>query len=308
MKFKSDLSSHFDMSNLGEIAWILGIRVKCDQTTRTITLSQTAYINSVVKRFNLTTASPLRMPINPNTHLSKDQSPSTPQQSDDMKKVPYCEAIGFLMYAAIGTRPNIAYAVTTLSQYLQNPGRSHWEQAKCTIHYLKGTHDLELKFEPSGGIKGFTDANWANDTNDRHSICGHVFSLNGGAISWSSKKQSVVALSSTEAEYIGIMHAAKEVTWVHHLLSELYSPLVLKYPLTMYCNNKSAIELVCNATFHSRTKHTAIHYHFIRKVYNDGTITLDHCSTEDMPTDIFTKPLDCIKLGKFTHLVGLSQT
>ena len=138
-KFKSDLSIHFDMSDLGEIAWILGIRVKCDRTTRTITLSQTAYIDSVVKRFNLTTTSPLHMPINPNAHFSKDQSTSTPQQSDDMKKVPYCETIGSLMYAAIGTCPDIAYAVTALSQYLQNPGRPHWEQAKCTICYLKGT-------------------------------------------------------------------------------------------------------------------------------------------------------------------------
>ena len=248
------------------------------------------------------------MPIDPNAHLSKDQSPSTPQQSDDMKKVPYREAIGSLMYAAIGTRPDIAYAVTALSQYLQNPGRPHWEQAKRTIRYLKGTRDLELKFGPSGGIEGFTDANWANDTDDRHSICGYVFSLNGGAISWSSKKQSVVALSSTEAEYIGITHAAKEATWVRHLLSELYSPLVLKYPLTMYCDNRSAIELVRNATFHSQTKHIAIRYHFIREAYNDGTITLDHRGTEDMPADIFTKPLDRIKLGKFARLVGLCQT
>ena len=187
-----------------------GHRVKHDWTTRTITLSQTAYIDSVVKRFNLTTAFPLHMPINPNTHLSKDQSPSTPQQSDNMKKVPYREAIRSLMYATIGTHPDIAYTVTTLSQYLQNPGRPHWEQAKHTVRYLKGTHDLELKFGPSGGIKGFTDANWANDTDDRHSICGYIFLLNGGAISWSSKKQSVVALLSTEAEYIGVTHAAKE--------------------------------------------------------------------------------------------------
>ena len=143
-KFKSDLSSHFDMSDLGEIAWILGIRVKRDRTTRTITLSQTVYIDSVVKWFNLTTASPLRMPIDPNAHLSKDQSSSTPQQSDDTKKVPYREAIGSLMYAAIGTRPDIAYAVTALSQYLQNPGRPHWEQAKRTIRYLKGTRGVVI--------------------------------------------------------------------------------------------------------------------------------------------------------------------
>jgi hypothetical protein len=308
VKFKSDLSSHFEMTDLGELAWILRIRVKRDRILRTITLSQTAYINSVVKRFNLETASPLRTPIDPNAQLSKDQCPSTPQQTEDMQKVPYREAIGSLMYAAIRTRPDITYAVTALSQYLQNPGRAHWEQAKRVIRYLKGTCDFELKFGPSGGIEGFADANWANDVDDRHSICGYVFTLNKGAISWSSKKQSVVALSSTEAEYIGITHAAKEATWIRHLLSELYSPLVLQYPITLYCDNKSAIELVKNATFHSRTKHIAIRYHFIREAHNDGTIVLDHRGTDEMPADIFTKPLDRIKLNKFVHLVGLSQT
>jgi len=179
-----------------------------------------------------------------------------------MQKVPYHKAISSLMYTTIGTRPDITYAVTTLSQYLQNPGRAHWEQAKQVIRYLKGTRDFELKFGPSGGVEGFSDANWANDTDDRHSICGYVFTLNEGTISWSSKKQSVVALSSTEAEYIGIMHTAKEAIWVHHLLSKLYSPLVLKYPIMLYCDNKSAIELVKNATFHSRTKHITIRYHY----------------------------------------------
>ena len=307
-KFKSDLSNHFEMTDLGELAWILGIRVKRDRISRTITLSQAAYIDSVVKRFNLTDASPLRTPLDLNAQLSKEQSPSTPVQKEDMEKVPYREAIGSLMYAAIGTRPDITFAVTALSQYLQDPGRAHWEQAKRVIRYLKGTRDLELKFGSSGGVEGFTDASWGNDIDDRHSICGYVFTLNGGAISWSSKKQSVVALSSTEAEYIGITHAAKEATWIRHLLSELYSALILKYPITLYCDNKSAIELVKNATFHSRTKHIAIRYHYIREAYNDGTIILDHRGTDDMPADVFTKALDRIKLNKFVRLVGLFQT
>jgi hypothetical protein len=225
-----------------------------------------------------------------------------------MQKIPYREVIGSLMYAAIGTRPDITYAVTALSQYLQNPGRPHWEQAKRVIRYLKGTRDHELKYGASGGIEGFSDANWGNDIDDRHSICGYAFTLNGGAISWSSKKQSVVALSSTEAEYIAITHAAKEATWLRHLLSEIYSPLVLKYPMILYSDNKSAIELVKNATFHSRTKHIAIRYHYVREAYNDGIISLDHRGTEDMPADVFTKPLIRIKLNKFSHLLGLSQT
>ena len=197
-KLKSDLSSHFEMTDLSELAWILSIQVKCDWILRTITLLQATYIDSVVKRFNLSSASPLQTLINPNAQLSKDQCPSTLQQIDNMQKVPYREAIGSLMYAVIGTCPDITYAVTALSQYLQDPGHTHWEQAKHIIRYLKGTRDLELKFGPSRGVEGFTDASWGNDTDDCHSICGYVFMLNEGTISWSSKKQSVVALSSTE--------------------------------------------------------------------------------------------------------------
>ena len=141
-----------------------------------------------------------------------------------------------------------------------------------------------------------------------HSICGYVFTLNGGAVSWSSKTQSVVALSSTEAEYIGITHAAKEAIWVRHLLSELYSPKVLEYPLTVHCDNRSAIELVKNATFHSRTKHIAIRYHYIREAFNEGIIVLTHRGTDDMPADMFTKALIHVKLTKFAQSVGVFST
>ena len=308
IKFKADLGNHFEMSDLGELAWILGIRVERDRAARTISLSQAAYIDSLVKRFQLVDAPPLSTPIDPNALLTKSQSPSTPRQFDDMRNVPYREAVGSLMYAAVGTRPDITFTVTALSQYLQNPGRPHWEQAKRAVRYLKGTRDWKLTFGPTGGVEGFTDANWGNDVDDRHSICGYVFTLNGGAISWSSKKQSVVALSSTEAEYIGITHAAKEATWVRHLLSELYSPRVLDYPINVHCDNRSAIELVKNTTFHSRTKHIAIRYHYIREAFNDGILSLTHRGTDDMPADMFTKALIRVKLFKFAQSVGVSST
>ena len=307
--FKGGLSQHFEMTDLGELGWILGICVKRDQISKTISLSQAAYIDLVVKQFNLVPAPPLQTPIDPNAQISTAQSPVTEEQLSDMRNIPYHEAIGSLMYAAIGTRPDIAFAVTLLSQYLQNPGHAHWEQAKRVICYLKGTRDCELIFGPSGGVEGFSDANWGNDIDDRHLICGYAFTLNGGAISWSSKKQSVVTLSSTEAEYIGITtHAAKEATWVRHLLSKLYSPHILNYPIIIHCNNKSAIELVSNATFHSCTKHITICYHYIRKALNAGVVALKHRGTDDMPADMFTKALIRLKLTKFAKYVGLSFT
>lgn len=113
-------------------------------------------------------------------------------------------------------------------------------------------------------------------------------------------------LSSTEAEYIGITHAVKEAIWVRHLLSELYSPHVLKFPVTIHCDNRSAIKLVKNAMFHSHTKHITIRYHYIREAFNDGVIVLTHCGTDNMPADMFTKALICAKLPKFSYSIGVS--
>ena len=198
-----------------------------------------------------------------------------------MSSVLYHEAISSLMYATVGTQSDIMFAIIALSQYLQNPGHPHWEQAKHAIWYLKGTCDWKLVFGPTRGVKGFSDANWGNNIDNHHSICGYVFALHGGAISWSSKKQSMVALLSTEAKYIGITHAAKKTIWVRHLLSKVYSPHTLKYPITIHCDNHSTIELVKNATFHSRTKHIAIRYHYIQEVFNNGIIILTHHRTDD---------------------------
>jgi len=128
VKFKAGLSDHFEMSDLGELAWILGIQVQHDRSTRTISLSQTAYIDSLAKRFNLIDAPPLSTPIDPNALLTKDQSPSTPHQFDDMRNVPYREAIGSLMYAAIGTRPNITFTITALTG--DKGPNTHWAHCK----------------------------------------------------------------------------------------------------------------------------------------------------------------------------------
>ena len=169
--FKNSLTRRFETLDLGGRTWILGIKVKHDWISRIISLSQAVCIDSIVKRFNFATAPPLQTPIDPNIKASKEQPPATQEQTDDIRNAPYREATGLLMHAAIETRPYITFAVTLLSQYLQNPDRPHWEQAKCVIRYLKGTRDHELKFGPTGDVEGFSDANWGNDTDDHRSIC-----------------------------------------------------------------------------------------------------------------------------------------
>jgi hypothetical protein len=134
------------MTDLGELHWLLGMEVKRDRSNRMGSISQTAYIDHICEKFNLQDAKPLSTPLDPRNHLSKSQSPSTPKQIDDMCGVPYREAVGSLMYAAIGIQPDIAFTVTALSQYLIGAGHAHWEQVKRVFRYLKDTRTLGITY------------------------------------------------------------------------------------------------------------------------------------------------------------------
>ncbi|CDO69616.1 hypothetical protein BN946_scf184851.g4 [Trametes cinnabarina] len=306
MDFKSAISARFEMSDLGAMRWILGIEVQRDRQARMIAISQRTYIDTVAVRFNLETANPVSTPLQPGGVLNCSQSPSTPHQVADMSNVSYREAVGSLMYAVMGTRPDIAFAVTTLSQFMQNPGRTHWEAIKHVIRYLVGTRELWLIYRTSDdGIQGFSDTDWGSSTEHCHSISGYVFTLDGGVISWSSKKQNVVALSSTEAEYIALTHASKEALWLRYLLSDIIHPDISRYPLTLFSDNRSAITLAKDNAFHPRMKHIDIRFHFIREAVDDEKIVLQHRCTGDMPADLFTKALPRSRIDHLRLLFGL---
>ncbi|KAJ8457275.1 hypothetical protein ONZ51_g11632 [Trametes cubensis] len=304
--FKSDISQCFEMSDLGPMRWILSIEVQRDRTNGTITISQRSYIDTILACFNLQDANPASTLLQPGNALGRHQSPSTPCQLEDMRNVPYREAVGSLMYAAVGTRPDIAFAVTALSQFMQNPGRAHWEAVKRVLRYLKGTRELWLVYgDQCNGLKGFSDADWGSSTEHRHLISRYIFTLDGGAISWSAKKQNVVALSSTEAEYIALTHAAKEAIWLCYVLADVLDPQVRKHPLLLHSDNRSAIALAKDNAYHPRTKHIDIRFHFIHEAVDDNKITLEHRCTKDMPADLFTKALPRPRLEHLSALFGL---
>jgi hypothetical protein len=305
--FKDALRQEFKIKDLGELKWLLGIEVKRDRHTRTISFSQRTYIDTIISRFNLQDAKPLSMPIDPHHMLSASQCPSTPHQVEDMRKIPFREGIGSLMYAAQGTRPDIAFAISFLSQFMQNPGRPHWEAVKRVFRYLKGTRDHWLTIgnkinNDQRNLEGFTDADWGSQEH-RHSISGYIFMLDGGAVSWSSKKQPIVALSSMESEYIATTHATKEALWIRTFISEITRPLTR--PIILNCDNQSAIAISKNDEHHARTKHIDIRYHFIRSVSAEGLIELKYVPTDDNPADMFTKALARSKLQHLTPLIGM---
>ena len=231
--------------------------------------------------------------------------PTTVEDIAYMRDKPYREALGALQYLSIATRPDITYAVSILSRFMHNPGIPHWNGLKRVYAYLKYTRDLWLSFGTvKAKIEGFSDADGMSQQ-DRHAISGYVFMLNGGAVSWSSKRQDTISLSTTEAEYIALTHAAKEAIWFRNLLSELFGPIV--EPILINSDNQSAIALAKDDRFHARTKHIDIRYHFIRYVIEEGKIRLTYCPTEDMIADIFTKALPSLKAKHFAASMGLTK-
>jgi hypothetical protein len=180
-----------------------------------------AYIEKMLDRFHLRDAHPISIPLNPGSPLTDTQCPTTDGEKHDMKNVPYKQLVGSLLYIAWMTCPNILFAVSLLSRFIANLGRVHWEDAKRVLKYLKGTINTRLIYgNCMNGLIGYTDADWASQDH-RHSTSSYIFLIDGGAISWSSKKQLVIALSSTEAKFIATTHAAKELVWLRSLIGEI---------------------------------------------------------------------------------------
>ncbi|KAH7387965.1 hypothetical protein KP509_16G051000 [Ceratopteris richardii] len=287
---KQQLNSAFSMKDLGEAEHILGMRIKRDRQQHTLQVSQEKYIEKVLDRFNVADAKPLGVPLHPHVKLSKDDCPKNDDAASYMKSVPYASACGSLMYAMVATRPDIAHAVGVVSRFMANPGRAHWEVVKSILRYLKGTKSKCLCYGKGPlELKGFCDSDMAGDVDTRKSTSGYVYILAGGAISWCSRLQRIVALSTTD--------------WLARLCSEF--GMLEKAPL-LGCDSQSAICLAKIAMFHARTKHIDVRYHFIREVLEDGLITLIKVNTSQNLADALTKCLPKAQHQLCIQMVGVT--
>ena len=299
---KKDLSSRFEMTDLSEVHWILNMEVTRDRSKRTISLSQSQYIENILERHGMANCKPAATPMEVNLKLER-------LTAAEVNTVEYQQLIGSLMYGSIGTRFDIAHEVGVLSRHNHTPGNQHHTAVKRVFRYLRGASDNYILYDGKSAIEGpviYCDADWAGDPSDRKSVSGYTAILSGAAISWSSKKQATVSLSSTEAEYISAARAAQEATWIHTFFSEIGHPL--KKPITLYVDNQSAIKLIQNPVAHDRTKHIDIKYHFIRDAQARGIINVEYCPTNDQVADVLTKPLSREKHERFTEQMGLRST
>jgi hypothetical protein len=223
-----------------------------------------------------------------------------------MKSVPYMNAVGKLMYLALTTRPDIAYSVGVLARFNSNPGPLHWKAAKHLLRYLKGTSDHKLVYGPDGSTEPFStfsDADHGGNPDNGKSTGGYVVKIGSGAISWSSKLQSIVTLSTTEAEYVSAVEAGKEIVWLRQFLDELGYPAPSASVLRM--DNQSAISVSGNPEHHGRMKHLDLRFYWLRDTVDAGIIKPLFIPTDQMAADILTKPLDRLKVQKCRELMGL---
>jgi transposase InsO family protein len=294
------LEKRFNIKTLKSATWMLGMRITRDRKARTINLDQELYITKALERFGLQQCRTVSTPEA--VGAATEMSAVLNEPADNQR---YMEITGTLMYAAISTRPDIAHAVHYLASNMQAPTRRHMIAAERVLRYLAGTKEVGLVFGSRNGgevgdsrgrksqiqveVCAFADADWANDKGDRKSISGWVAKLNGDPISWSSKKQRVVALSTCEAELYAEAAAIQEVLWLRGLLEEL--GLHTRTGSVVFGDNQSTIAVSQNGVRSDRTKHVDVKYHFITEAVDNGVVKLVWVPTTQQQADIFTKAL-----------------
>lgn len=304
IQIEEELAKRFKLIIMGPVRHFLGMKLQRDDSG-IFSIDQTAYIEKVLSRFNLKDAKPSKIPLDPAYVNTVDDSEPFSQQHL------YRGIIGALLYLSGTSRPDIAAATSILSRKNSSPSLRDWNEAKRVLRYINGSKHLVLKLgndnhHSDNKLIGYADADHAGDLLERKSNSGYVFLYSGALISWACRKQTSVAISSTEAEYIALCEAVQEAVVLRRLLQSIgYSQLV---PTTIYEDNQSCMKLVTCERIGRRSKHIETQYHYSREQKEKGTIELKYCPTEDMAADLFTKPLNSIKIKKFREIIGLQPS
>ena len=284
---KKDLFKSFDLKDLGLARQILGMQILHDRKAKKLWLSQEKYIKRVLERFNMKHARLVSTPLGAHFKLRKKSCSSSKKEKKDIASTIYFLAVGSLIYAMVCTRPYIAHVVGVVSRFMVNPGKDNWEVVKWIFRYLRGSSKLCLTF---GGfkpvLKGYIDVDWVGDLDGRKSTLRYLFTFVGGVVSWQSRLQKCVALSTTEAEYIAANEAGKEMLWLKRFLQELG----LKQDVyVVNCDSQSVIDMSKNSMYHSCSKHSEVRYHWLRLVVEQQSFELEKIHTDENPADMLTK-------------------
>ena len=277
----SRLAAVFDLKDLGPLTYFLGLQI--EYTSSGLFVHQSKYALGLLTKFNMLDCKPCLTPCSPTAHVSSQTSPLLPDPTI------FRSMVGGLQYLTF-TRPDLAYSVQQVCQFMSHPTQHHLVVAKRILRYLKGTLHHGINFQAGSlDLSAYCDADWAGDPLDRKSIIGMVVFLGHSPVTWSAKKQFTVPRSSTEAEYRALATTATELSWLRMILKDL--GIFLSLPPMLWCDNVSALALASNPIFHARTKHIEVDYHYIREKVLSKELKVHFISTLDQIADIFTKAL-----------------
>lgn len=303
----SELEKHFKLKRLGPTTSLLGVAIERDRSKHLLKISQKQYAMDVLSRFGLADISTVTTPLPPGHQLSKDQAPKSDAERVEMQDIPYAQLVGALMYLAVATRPDIAHSVGVLARFSSNPGMAHWKALKHLCRYVQGTKDFKLCYQPDPEhtqmFVTYADADFGGDVDSRRSTSGMVVKIGSGAVSWSSKLQAILTLSTTEAEYISAVAAGQEIIWLRNLFSEL--GYEIKGASLLYLDNQSAIAVSKNPEHHGRMKHLDLRHYWLRDVCKAGLVDVRYIPTKSMPADIMTKTLPRSSVEESRKMLGL---
>lgn len=281
--------------------FFVGLQIERSRDKGILKTHQNTYANEILKRFNHENCNPIFTPAEPGIKLS-----SISQNTKENSNFPYRQAIGSLMYLMVGSRPDIAYIVGVLSRFMENPQNEHWNAVKRVLKYLRGTTDYGITFNYDSRdttLIAYSDADFAGDIDKRISTTGWICFVNSGPVTWSSKRQTVTATSTTEAEFIALCSVTKEVVWLRRLLKDLDS--IQKEPTVVDCDNQRAITIVKTPESIRSTIHIEIQFFFTCEKQKNKEINVQYISTNDQLADTLTKPLSREKFQGFRLCYGI---
>lgn len=295
----SIIGRNFELKNLGRVRHFLGIDVI--EENGKFFISQPNYIDKIVNEAQLSEGKTSKIPLDVGYYKQEGVLLSS---NDKYRKL-----IGMLLYLTTNTRPDIAASVSILSKKVEKPRDNDLTEVRRIIRYLRETRNLRLQLNGMNvdtSLHAYPDANWTEGRGDRKSNSGFYCTVNGGTISWSSKKQDIIALSSTEAEYVALTETCKEVMWLAELARSL--DIEIPDPVTVYTDSQSCMSMIANHKFSHRTKHIDIKFHFVREQVLSGKIQLKYVPTDGNIADMMTKPLGRVKIEMLRQLAGLDHT
>ena len=291
--FQKQFKRRFDVKT-GSVGVYLGNQISVDHAKLTVDLNQTEYVRELLERFNMTSCLPVSTPMVQRLSM---QNSGEKLSADD--QVSYRDMVGSLLYLACWTRPDISFAVSELSRFVSAPGQIHMQAVKHLLRYLKGTSDLSLRYskpknsgpmDRTNVLWGFVDSDWAGCQDSRRSTSGYTLMLNGAAVSWKSKRQPVVALSTAEAEFIAASSMVQEVIYARRLLERLGFPQT--DPTPIFEDNTTCIKWAGGAVGGTdRAKHIDLREHFVHEAQSNKVLQLVPVDSADNVADLLTKPL-----------------